>query len=334
MRCRRMRKIRQIAVVAFALYFVAALTGFALHGHAVEQEHHTPCALCLAHQTAGAAVPATAATLNAPALLVVALPLLAPATPLVSTPHSPASPRGPPVEVSSLPPFQIKFNKENFDMKHIQHRLNRQSDRMRSRGFTLIELLVVISIISILAAILFPVFARARENARRASCQSNLKQIGIAMAQYQQDNDERTLVVDEDIEYTWFQPLQPYIKSEQVFRCPSLSESISPKPESDYAINGFFTHSLSIALFQNTAEQIAMGERLKDFDETDYHPWEPDEFEPHLQKERHFDGSNYLFADGHVKWLKWERTLLPDVRDPADNTRKVGMHNRDALAEP
>ena len=93
-------------------------------------------------------------------------------------------------------------------------------------GFTLVELLVVIAIIAILAAILFPVFGRARENARRSSCQSNLKQIGIAMAQYQQDYDERTLVVDEDTGYSWFGPIQPYIKGEQVFRCPSLSLSL------------------------------------------------------------------------------------------------------------
>ena len=203
-------------------------------------------------------------------------------------------------------------------------------------GFTLIELLVVIAIIAILAAILFPVFARARENARRASCQSNLKQIGIAMAQYQQDFDERTLVVDETTGYTWFQPLQPYVKNEQVFRCPSLSETWSPptnRPQSDYSINGFFTHSLGMAIFQQTAEQIAMGERLKEFGEMDYHPWEVAEFEPHLQKDRHFDGSNYLFADGHVKWLKWQNTLLPAVTDPTSGA-PVGMHNRQALAEP
>ena len=60
-----------------------------------------------------------------------------------------------------------------------------------NRGFTLIELLIVIAIITILASILFPVFARARENARRSACQSNLKQIGLGLMQYVQDYDER-----------------------------------------------------------------------------------------------------------------------------------------------
>src|SRR6218665_2214986 len=63
--------------------------------------------------------------------------------------------------------------------------------KMKRHGFTLIELLVVIAIIAILAAILFPVFARARENARRSACQSNLKQIGLGIMQYTQDYDER-----------------------------------------------------------------------------------------------------------------------------------------------
>jgi len=94
----------------------------------------------------------------------------------------------------------------------------------KTSGFTLIELLVVIAIIAILAAILFPVFARARENARRSSCQSNLKQIGLGVLQYTQDYDERMppiIVQPPNITYSWMQIVQPYIKSTQVFACPS-----------------------------------------------------------------------------------------------------------------
>src|SRR5471030_3311170 len=97
-----------------------------------------------------------------------------------------------------------------------------------TRGFTLIELLVVIAIIAILAAILFPVFARARENARRASCMSNLKQIGLATMQYTQDYDERfpnegcsfPIQPPYDASYGSDERLLPYIKSYQVFVCP------------------------------------------------------------------------------------------------------------------
>jgi len=67
---------------------------------------------------------------------------------------------------------------------------NLESQNRSVRGFTLIELLVAIAVIAILAAILFPVFARARENARRSSCTSNLKQQGLAIMQYAQDYDE------------------------------------------------------------------------------------------------------------------------------------------------
>ena len=106
--------------------------------------------------------------------------------------------------------------------------------RRARRGFTLIELLVVIAIIAILAAILFPVFGRARENARRASCQSNLKQIGLGLMQYVQDNNERVpagcadqgtpgpdglCVAKRDV--VWMSSIQPYVKSTQIFTCPS-----------------------------------------------------------------------------------------------------------------
>ena len=96
------------------------------------------------------------------------------------------------------------------------------SSRSSAKAFTLIELLVVIAIIAILAAILFPVFGRARENARRSSCQSNLKQIGLGLIQYTQDYDEKYVMnasVTPNI--SWPNLLQPYMKSRQVFVCPS-----------------------------------------------------------------------------------------------------------------
>ncbi|HCU36465.1 MAG TPA: hypothetical protein DGT21_13750 [Armatimonadetes bacterium] len=93
----------------------------------------------------------------------------------------------------------------------------------RDRGFTLIELLVVIAIIAILAAILFPVFARAREKARQSSCQSNLKQIGLAWHMYAQDYDEMHLRAHggEDQRPLWTDAVAPYIKNTQLFICPS-----------------------------------------------------------------------------------------------------------------
>ena len=106
----------------------------------------------------------------------------------------------------------------------------------RANAFTLIELLVVIAIIAILAAILFPVFARARENARRTSCLSNLQQIGLGLMQYTQDYDEKITLswygprADglEDSnkttgDYKWMDAIYPYVKSEQLFVCPSDS---------------------------------------------------------------------------------------------------------------
>jgi prepilin-type N-terminal cleavage/methylation domain-containing protein/prepilin-type processing-associated H-X9-DG protein len=107
---------------------------------------------------------------------------------------------------------------------------NRTCGRTRlQHGFTLIELLVVIAIISILAAILFPVFARARENARRTSCMSNMKQIGLGLLQYTQDYDEtypQAYWYKNDADGTggyfqWTAATLPYTKSAQLFVCPS-----------------------------------------------------------------------------------------------------------------
>jgi len=123
------------------------------------------------------------------------------------------------------------------------------------KGFTLIELLVVIAIISILSAILFPVFARARENARRASCMSNLKQIGLGMMMYVQDNDERyplsqSILAAGDSSPTpggtwwtgvrvWPNMIYPYTHSKEVFYCPSSSYPKDParNPYGSYGSN-------------------------------------------------------------------------------------------------
>ena len=92
---------------------------------------------------------------------------------------------------------------------------------MNRKGFTLIELLVVIAIIAILAAILFPVFAQVREKARQINCTSNLKQIGLAIIQYQQDYDGYFPGgIDTNWQNAWPSNVQPYVKSIAVFSCP------------------------------------------------------------------------------------------------------------------
>lgn len=119
------------------------------------------------------------------------------------------------------------------DSNHPNARSGAKRSKTVSQGFTLIELLVVIAIIAILAAILFPVFGRARENARRSSCQSNLKQIALGVMQYKQDYDEKfplatTLNVPGSI--GWATATQPYLKSIQIFQCPSEPGSSTDLP--------------------------------------------------------------------------------------------------------
>ena len=249
-----------------------------------------------------------------------------------------------------------------------------QNQRKNTKtAFTLIELLVVIAIIAILAAILFPVFARARENARRSSCQSNLKQLALGIKQYTQDYDEKFPYAacvdsttssigggpaDPNAPVGWAESIQPYVKSIQLLQCPSDELSQNPNPKggatttsgghSDYAIN----QQLSNANFANSINPVPPATNTADYTQggiseaaverssisvmitegigslsgssAAYHfngsqpGTTANQFSPTLSGvggtaggglvnssniyNRHLNGTNFAFVDGHVKW--------------------------------
>ena len=230
----------------------------------------------------------------------------------------------------------------------------RHDRKTRKEGFTLIELLVVIAIIAILAAILFPVFARARENARRTSCLSNLKQIGLGFMQYSQDYDEffphairgvyRTpstyttdtsqakpsgtfLVSDgsgasgQTGNYiSWMDMIFPYVKSVQLFTCPSSKEA---EEVPSYGYNRYLSRAfdsigttgiptLSLAAIQRPAEivltldyPLATGIAMNDIQycrATGSGAFLSPTYQHYERVQPHLNGAVSNFADGHAKW--------------------------------
>jgi prepilin-type N-terminal cleavage/methylation domain-containing protein/prepilin-type processing-associated H-X9-DG protein len=200
-----------------------------------------------------------------------------------------------------------------------------RSTTFHRSAFTLIELLVVIAIIAILAAILFPVFARARENARRASCQSNLKQIGIAAMMYTQDYDERLPYYSLAPTGYWENAILPYTKSTQIYDCPSRS-LVNQRA---YGMNYPNMDHPAMAQIGSPAETVyIMDANINDGGAcgvTGPYGSDPQQcYFAHVNYPRqtsyqyisrpdfrHLDTANVLFADGHVKTQKPGTTFYP-----------------------
>jgi prepilin-type N-terminal cleavage/methylation domain-containing protein/prepilin-type processing-associated H-X9-DG protein len=196
------------------------------------------------------------------------------------------------------------------------------------RGFTLIELLVVIAIIAILAAILFPVFAKAREKARQTSCLSNLKQLGLGILSYAQDYDEKlplAVAGNPPTIYIFTELIDPYLKNTQIWQCPSKSDPVVltnlGKANVGYSVDvgtQMPAGSTSGRLFGAPAAGTSSCS-LGTVDQPSQTPMMCDAVgtvPPALlplslyADPRHNDGCNYCYVDGHAKWDRSERVSI------------------------
>jgi prepilin-type N-terminal cleavage/methylation domain-containing protein/prepilin-type processing-associated H-X9-DG protein len=236
------------------------------------------------------------------------------------------------MESSTLqPPAQVAAgcNSEGKGVTAVQ--------RSKRVGFTLIELLVVIAIIAILAAILFPVFAQAREKARSTNCLSNMKQLGTAVIMYANDYDGAYPLAwhSDPAQYGFDVMLVPYTKSLQVFDCPSNTTTPRwwagykkqanidrPGIPGDYAMNGDLTartvNNIRAGLTESSVERPAdtilmteIWDLRKSTKEGPHHEiftGNKGAVCERIPFDIHQGGSNYNFVDGHAKWLRVEQT--------------------------
>ncbi|MBU0606375.1 MAG: DUF1559 domain-containing protein [Armatimonadetes bacterium] len=192
---------------------------------------------------------------------------------------------------------------------------------MARRGFTLIELLVVIAIIAILAAILFPVFAKAREKARQSSCLSNVKQLSLAVFQYVQDYDEMMPAyynyMNPSGNRYWCEVIGPYIKNTQIFVCPSRRTIAYGYgwniDEMGYGSSTQCGPVYSYSQVKNPAESIWIAESTG---AGIYPPrWVANPtyqylYDAYRPQQVHNDGGNLGFVDGHAKWMQADKFLM------------------------
>ena len=232
------------------------------------------------------------------------------------------------------------FHKENR-MNTKKEWLNFQS-RDFNQGFTLIELLVVLMIIGALTAILVPTLSRAKENAKKTKCLSNVRQLQIALQLYADSNDGRVPSREYEEGAVWVDRLEPYYTNRKLLHCPTDKKDV----DQSYLLNGFTDYfamnsyasnwdeffgayktggfeGMKLSDIIKPADTITIGEKRADSDDDSYMDIWPPEYggSDHLTEVAHgkhgsrrnvrSSGSNYAFADGSVRFLKYGAAFYP-----------------------